>query len=166
MIEHVRHVDQNQSRQDSTRRPNELDMNSSYSTTHSIISTTMSLYALPKKQRRPNPAIHATTSTNPASRSTSQQQPTLTDDQRQEIKEAFELFDTDKDGAIDYHELKVALRALGFDMKKAEVVKMMRDNDRQGDGLMDFDSFQKISQSNAFSFPPPLTPLAQSATAL
>lgn len=107
----------------------------------------MSLYALPKKQRRPNPAIHATTATNPASRSTSQQQqPSLTDDQRQEIKEAFELFDTDKDGAIDYHELKVALRALGFDMKKAEVVKMMRDNDRQGDGLMDFDSFQKISE--------------------
>jgi centrin-3 len=108
----------------------------------------MSLYALPKKQRRPNPAVHAATSTNPASRSTSQQQQqsSLTDDQRQEIKEAFELFDTDKDGAIDYHELKVALRALGFDMKKAEVVKMMRDNDRQGDGLMDFDSFQKISE--------------------
>lgn len=111
----------------------------------------MSLYALPKKQRRPNTAIHATTSANPAaSRSTSQQQqqqqPSLTDDQRQEIKEAFELFDTDKDGAIDYHELKVALRALGFDMKKAEVVKMMRDNDSQGDGLMDFDSFQKISE--------------------
>jgi centrin-3 len=73
--------------------------------------------------------------------------PSLTEDQRQEIKEAFELFDTDKDGAIDYHELKVALRALGFDMKKAEVVKMMRDNDRQGDGLMDWDAFQNISES-------------------
>jgi centrin-3 len=31
----------------------------------------------------------------------------LTDEQRHEIKEAFELFDTDKDGYIDYHELKV-----------------------------------------------------------
>lgn len=31
-------------------------------------------------------------------------------------------------------------------MKKAEVVKMMRDNDRQGDGLMDWDAFQKISE--------------------
>ena len=31
----------------------------------------------------------------------------LTEEQRQEIKESFELFDTDKDGAIDYHELKV-----------------------------------------------------------
>lgn len=99
----------------------------------------MSLYALPKKQRRPTPS----TSTLPARNNG----PSLTEDQRQEIKEAFELFDTDKDGAIDYHELKVALRALGFDVKKAEVVKMMRDNDRQGDGLMDWDAFQKISES-------------------
>ena len=33
----------------------------------------------------------------------------LSDEQKQEIKEAFELFDTDKDNAIDYHELKVNL---------------------------------------------------------
>lgn len=44
--------------------------------------------------------------------------PELTDEQKQEIKEAFELFDTDKTGTIDYHELKVAMRALGFDVKK------------------------------------------------
>ena len=33
--------------------------------------------------------------------------PELTDEQKQEIKEAFDLFDTDKSGTIDYHELKV-----------------------------------------------------------
>ncbi len=33
--------------------------------------------------------------------------PELTDEQKQEIKEAFDLFDTDKSGSIDYHELKV-----------------------------------------------------------
>ena len=32
----------------------------------------------------------------------------LSEEQRQEIREAFELFDTDKDGALDYHELKVS----------------------------------------------------------
>ena len=42
----------------------------------------------------------------------------LSEEQRQEIKEAFDLFDTDKTGTIDYHELKVAMRALGFDVKK------------------------------------------------
>ena len=32
----------------------------------------------------------------------------------QEIREAFDLFDTEKSGTIDYHELKVVMRALGM----------------------------------------------------
>jgi centrin-3 len=76
-----------------------------------------------------------------------QQQRHLTDDQRQEIKEAFELFDSDKDGFIDYHELKVAMRALGFDLKKAEILKLLKENGRPGsDGFMDFESFERISE--------------------
>jgi Ca2+-binding EF-hand superfamily protein len=31
----------------------------------------------------------------------------LSEDQREEIKEAFDLFDTEKSGRVDYHELKV-----------------------------------------------------------
>lgn len=72
--------------------------------------------------------------------------PELTDEQKQEIKEAFELFDTDKDGCVDYHELKVAMRALGFDLKKAEVLKLLRDHDKDNSGLMDFQDFAKISK--------------------
>ena len=72
--------------------------------------------------------------------------PEITDEQKQEIKEAFELFDTDKDGALDYHELKVAMRALGFDLKKAEVLKMLRDHDKSGVGLMEFEDFAKLSE--------------------
>jgi centrin-3 len=71
--------------------------------------------------------------------------PELTEEQKQEIKEAFELFDTDKDGRVDYHELKVAMRALGFDMKKAEVLKILRDCDHAGQGLMVFEDFARIS---------------------
>jgi len=70
--------------------------------------------------------------------------PELTEDQKQEVKEAFELFDTDKDGSIDYHELKVAMRALGFDLKKAEVLKILRDHDKTNHGLMDYEDFVKI----------------------
>jgi len=33
-----------------------------------------------------------------------------TEEQKLEIKEAFELFDTDKDSALDYHELKVIIK--------------------------------------------------------
>lgn len=36
----------------------------------------------------------------------------LQDDQKKELKEAFELFDTEKNGSIDYHELKASARLL------------------------------------------------------
>lgn len=68
----------------------------------------------------------------------------LSEDQRAEIQEAFELFDTDKDGAIDYHELKVAMRALGFDLKKPELLKILRENDASGSGLMEWKDFERI----------------------
>ncbi|WFD01953.1 Calcium-binding component of the spindle pole body (SPB) half-bridge [Malassezia obtusa] len=58
--------------------------------------------------------------------------------------EAFDLFDTDKDGAIDYHELKVAMRALGFDLKKPELLKLLRENDTSGSGLMEWKDFERI----------------------
>jgi centrin-1 len=51
----------------------------------------------------------------------------LTDEQRQEIKEAFDLFDTDETGKIDAKELKVAMRALGFQPSNEEVKRMIAD---------------------------------------
>jgi len=71
--------------------------------------------------------------------------PELSDEQKQEIKEAFDLFDTDKDGCLDYHGLRVAMRALGFDLKKAEVLKLLRDHDKDNLGVMEFQDFAKIS---------------------
>ena len=41
----------------------------------------------------------------------------LTEEQKQEIKEAFDLFDTDGSGSIDPKELKAAMTSLGFDAK-------------------------------------------------
>lgn len=35
--------------------------------------------------------------------------PKLTDEQKQEVKEAFDLFDSEHTGKIDYYELKVRL---------------------------------------------------------
>merc|ERR1711977_252505 len=65
----------------------------------------------------------------------------LTEEQKQEIREAFDLFDTDGSGAIDAKELKVAMRALGFEPKKDEIRKMISDIDKDGDGTIDFDEF-------------------------
>ena len=44
-------------------------------------------------------------------------------EQKQEIfKEAFDLFVTDGSGSIDAKELKVAMRALGFEPKKEDPI--------------------------------------------
>jgi centrin-1 len=68
----------------------------------------------------------------------------LTEEQRQEIKEAFDLFDTDGSGSIDAKELKVAMRALGFEPKKEEIRKMISDVDTDGSGTIDFNEFMDM----------------------
>ncbi|GAB65486.1 centrin [Plasmodium cynomolgi strain B] len=68
----------------------------------------------------------------------------ITEEQKNEIKEAFDLFDTEKTGRIDYHELKVAIRALGFDIKKADVLELMREYDKSNSGYIDYNDFLDI----------------------
>ncbi|CZT20723.1 related to caltractin [Ramularia collo-cygni] len=50
----------------------------------------------------------------------------LSEEQREEINEAFSLFDLDKDSHIDYHELKVALKALGFEVPKSDLLHILQ----------------------------------------
>eukprot|EP00761_Pharyngomonas_kirbyi_P012427 gb/GECH01012454.1/.p1 GENE.gb/GECH01012454.1/~~gb/GECH01012454.1/.p1 ORF type:complete len:165 (+),score=61.94 gb/GECH01012454.1/:1-495(+) len=65
----------------------------------------------------------------------------LTEEQKQQLKEAFDLFDTDGSGTIDAKELKVSMRALGFEPKSGEIKKMISDIDRDGRGVLDFQEF-------------------------
>lgn len=65
----------------------------------------------------------------------------LNEEQKQEIKEAFDLFDTDGTGTIDVKELKVAMRALGFEPKKEEIKNMIADIDKEGSGTIDLNDF-------------------------
>ena len=51
----------------------------------------------------------------------------LEDNEKEKIREIFELFDKNLDGGIDIKELKVALRALGFEPKKDEIKKLISD---------------------------------------
>jgi centrin-1 len=51
----------------------------------------------------------------------------LTEEQLEEMKEAFNLFDTNHSGSIDVRELKAAMRALGFEMRREEVKKLLSD---------------------------------------
>ena len=65
----------------------------------------------------------------------------LTEDEVMEIKEAFDLFDTDKSGEIDVGELKQALTNLGIDAKNQTLQNMLADIDKNGNATIDFDEF-------------------------
>ena len=71
----------------------------------------------------------------------------LTREQKDGIREAFNLFDTDRTGTIDSGELKVALRAMGFDVSKADVTEIMKDYDRDGKGELKLQDFTDIMTS-------------------
>merc|ERR1712070_1088980 len=63
------------------------------------------------------------------------------------IKEAFDLFDTDGSGCVDSKELKVAMKALGFEPKKGEIEKLIHSVDDDGDGEMDWDDFLRMGEA-------------------
>merc|ERR1712230_318902 len=67
--------------------------------------------------------------------------PELSDQQIKEMREAFDLFDTDGGGTIDAAELETAMTALGFTPSKGEINKMVGDLDKDGDGTIDWDEF-------------------------
>lgn len=51
----------------------------------------------------------------------------LTDEEIEEIKEAFSMFDTNGNGTIDPKELKAAMNSLGFEKKSPTVYEMICD---------------------------------------
>ncbi|KAK4260076.1 hypothetical protein QN277_003243 [Acacia crassicarpa] len=68
----------------------------------------------------------------------------LTQQKKQEIQEAFELFDTDGSGTIDAKELNVAMRALGFEMTDEQIHQMIKDVDKDGSGSIDYKEFEHM----------------------
>ena len=68
----------------------------------------------------------------------------LTEQQKLEIKEAFDIFDADGSGFIDAKELRVAMRALGFEPTKEEVRKLISEMDSDGSGTIDFPEFMQL----------------------
>jgi centrin-1 len=68
----------------------------------------------------------------------------LNEDQMDELREAFGLFDSDNKGALDARELKAAIRAMGFDVKKDQVRKMMQDIGREPNQLISQPDFFEI----------------------
>ena len=77
-----------------------------------------------------------------AGRGTKQyERPGLSSDEIEEIREAFNLFDSDGSGTIDPKELTSAMESLGFEAKNQTIYQMIKDIDKDGSGAIDFDEF-------------------------
>jgi centrin-1 len=79
-----------------------------------------------------------------SSKSAKPLKPELSATQKQEIREAFDLFDSDSSGTIEAKELKVAMRALGFELSKDQMKKMIKDLGKDANDKIDFHEFQTL----------------------
>jgi len=68
------------------------------------------------------------------------ERPGLTEDEIEELKEAFNLFDTEATGKIDPRELKSAMSSLGFESKNPTIFNMIADLESLGREV-DFEEF-------------------------
>ena len=72
------------------------------------------------------------------------ERPGLSQDEVDEIKQAFDLFDTNQTGKIDPKELKAAMQSLGFDSKNPTIFQLIADLDTSDNakrGGIEFDAF-------------------------
>lgn len=67
----------------------------------------------------------------------------LTEEQRLEIRNAFEIFDADNNGLINGKELQVCVNAMGFDMSKADASEYISEKGNEN-GLLNFRAFQDL----------------------
>ncbi|NXI64637.1 CETN1 protein, partial [Anseranas semipalmata] len=79
----------------------------------------------------------------------------LSDEQRQQLREAFDLFDPDGSGQMDVKDLKargwenagrslITMRALGYELRKEELRRIISDIDKEGSGKINFESFLQV----------------------
>lgn len=65
------------------------------------------------------------------------------------LREAFEMFDADKNGTISVAEIKSVLKKLGKNMNDKEIKKMMNTVDKDKSGEIDFDEFCQMMGMNS-----------------
>ncbi|XP_073145234.1 probable calcium-binding protein CML18 [Henckelia pumila] len=65
-------------------------------------------------------------------------------DSNKELREAFDLYDQDKNGKISAKELHTVLRSLGEKCSLKDCRRMIGSFDVDGDGCVDFEEFKKM----------------------
>ncbi|KAH7852134.1 hypothetical protein Vadar_020981 [Vaccinium darrowii] len=66
------------------------------------------------------------------------------DDANKELRDAFDLYDKDKNGLISAGELHAVLKSLGEKCSLADCSRMIRSVDVDGDGCVNFEEFKKM----------------------
>jgi len=66
------------------------------------------------------------------------------DDQESDLREAFKIFDRDRDGFIDMRELKKVSMMLGTLLDQQEIDELMEEADVDGNGKLDYAEFVKM----------------------
>lgn len=69
---------------------------------------------------------------------------TQSGDGNKELKDAFDLYDIDKNGLISANELHKVMRMLGLKCTLGDCTKMIRQVDQDGDGNVNFEEFKKM----------------------
>ena len=59
----------------------------------------------------------------------------------EDLRKAFDHFDTDHDGYISQKELKKAMKKNKMQLSKTEINVMMKEADSDGDGMVSFEEF-------------------------
>ncbi|CAF1056452.1 unnamed protein product [Rotaria sordida] len=74
----------------------------------------------------------------------------LNSNQLQELRQAFDLFDTDSSGSISVTELQRALHALGVSLSEQEIRQMFSAIDVDKNGRIEFEEFAEIVADTYF----------------
>jgi centrin-1 len=75
----------------------------------------------------------------------------LTETEKQEIREAFDMYATDGSAYLDFSQFKVAMRALGFTPAKGEAKALMQQVCDDDSVYIDFNQFQELMAQKIFA---------------
>lgn len=65
----------------------------------------------------------------------------ISEEKMKEFREAFQLFDHDKDGRIDSGEVGAVMRSMGQNPTEEDIKDFIREVDTDGNGTIEFDEF-------------------------
>ncbi|KAF8355761.1 hypothetical protein PRIPAC_97384, partial [Pristionchus pacificus] len=67
-----------------------------------------------------------------------------TEEELKEYRQVFNMFDTDRSGAIDLDELEAAMKHLGLELTRHDLDKIIDEVDQRGNHEIDFDEFCEV----------------------